>query len=86
MGSLLLFKEVFLGHRNRRLLQTERDPSPVQSRGETFIVFSWAGISFQMVLVFFPGCDFPFLGCAPLPASAQQGKQAVAILEVCTQI
>lgn len=52
MGRLLLFKEVFLGHQNRRLLQTERDPSPVQTRDETFIDFSWAGISFQMVLVF----------------------------------
>lgn len=53
MGSLLLFKEVFLGHWNRCLLQTERDPSPVQTRGETFNDFSWARISFQMVL-FFP--------------------------------
>lgn len=48
MGSLLLFKEVFLGHCSRRLLQTERDLSPVQPS----IAFSWARVSFQMVLVF----------------------------------
>lgn len=48
MGSLLLFKEGFLGRWSGRLLQTERDLSPVQ----TFIDFRWARISFQMVLVF----------------------------------
>lgn len=48
MGSLLLFKEVFLGHWSRRLLQTERDLSPAQ----TLIDFSWARVSFQMVLLF----------------------------------
>lgn len=58
MGSLLLFKEVFLGQRNRHVLLAERDLGPVQTRGRTFIDFSWARISFQMVLVlllfFFP--------------------------------
>ena len=52
MGRLLLFKEVFLGHRNSCLLQSERDPSPLQTCGETFIDFSWDRISFQVVLVF----------------------------------
>lgn len=50
-GRLLLFKEVFLGHQNSRLLQTERDPSPVQTYDETSIDYSWARISVQMVLV-----------------------------------
>lgn len=65
MGSLLLFKEVFLGHQNR--LQPERDPSPVESPGETFIDFSRARILFQMVLVFAQNVFSPF-------SSAQQGK------------
>lgn len=58
MGSLLLFKEVFLGQRNRHVLLAERDLGPVQTHGRTFIDFSWVRISFQMVLVlllfFFP--------------------------------